>query len=152
MNPPGATPLEVDLKQLVDDLVARGIELPVLLRFTDLIQARVESLVSAFERAIREYDYKGVYRGVYPIKVNQQRHIVEDLVRFSRPHHLGLEAGSKPELLIVLALLTDPDALIVCNGYKDRDYIETAMLAHKLGRKVIIVVEKLEEVELIIDV
>ena len=112
---------------------------------------RASQLGLAFHRAIAEYDYQGSYRGVYPIKVNQQRHIVEDLVRFSQPHHLGLEAGSKPELLVVLALLDDPEALIVCNGYKDRDYIETAMLAHKLGRRVIVVVEMMEELNLILE-
>ncbi len=152
LNPPGKLPLEIDLKKLVDDLVARGVELPVLLRFTDLIKARVDTLVDAFERAKEAYDYKGAYRGVYPIKVNQQRHIVEDIVRFSKPHHLGLEAGSKPELLVVLALLEDPEALIICNGYKDRDYIETAMLAHKLGRRVIVVVENMDEIDHIIAV
>jgi len=150
LNPPGGQPLEVDLKVLVDDIVARGIELPVLLRLTDLIRVRVDTLVSAFRDAMREYEYTGEFRGVYPVKVNQQRHIVEDVVRFSRPHHLGLEAGSKPELLVVLALMDDPEAFIICNGYKDRDFVELALLAQKIGRRVILVVETLGEVDLIV--
>ncbi|MBW1877650.1 MAG: biosynthetic arginine decarboxylase [Deltaproteobacteria bacterium] len=150
LTPPGKQPLDVDLKILVDDIVAQGIELPVLLRLTDLIRARVDTLVSAFRHAMREYEYTGDFRGVYPIKVNQQRHIVEDVVRFSRPHHLGLEAGSKPELLVVLALMDDPEAFIICNGYKDRDYLEMALLAQKIGRRVILVVETLDEVDLLV--
>jgi arginine decarboxylase len=151
LHSPTDPPLEVDLKVLVDDIVAQGIELPVLLRLTDLIHARVDSLVAAFRNAMREYEYTGDFRGVYPIKVNQQRHVVEDVVRFSRAHHLGLEAGSKPELLVVLALLDDPEAFIICNGYKDRDYLEMALLAQKIGRQVIVVVETLDEVDLLIE-
>jgi arginine decarboxylase len=151
MVPPGAPGRSIDIRLLIDDLQRRGITLPILIRFTDLIKARVESLVTAFSTAIAEYEYQGRYRGVYPIKVNQQRHLVEDLVRFSGPHHLGLEAGSKPELMVVLALLEDPEALIICNGYKDRDYIEMALLARKLGRNCIIVVEKADEIDLVIE-
>ncbi len=151
MTPPGSH-RSIDIKALVDDLHRRGVALPILIRFTDLIKARIESLVSAFSNAIQEYEYSGRYRGVYPIKVNQQRHLVEDLVRFSAPHHLGLEAGSKPELMVVLAMLEDPEALIICNGYKDREYIEMALLARKLGRNCIIVVEKADEIDLILDV
>ena len=84
-------------------------------------------MVTAFESAMFEHSYQGNYRGVYPIKVNQQRHLIEDLVRFSKPHHLGLEAGSKPELMVVLAMLEDPEALIICNGYKDREYVDMAL-------------------------
>ncbi len=151
MTPPG-TNGGIDLKALVDDLQRRGIALPILLRFTDLVKARVDTLVGAFTTAIKEYEYQGRYRGVYPIKVNQQRHLVEDLVRFSKPHHLGLEAGSKPELMVVLAMLEDPEAMVICNGYKDREYIEMAMLARKLGRNCIVVVEKSDEVDLVLDV
>jgi arginine decarboxylase len=152
MVPPGAPAgRQIDIKVLVDDLQRRGITLPILIRFTDLIRARIETLVTAFETAIREYEYKGKYRGVYPIKVNQQRHLVEDLVRFERVHHMGLEAGSKPELMVVLAMHDDPDALVICNGYKDREYIEMALLARKLGRNVIIVVEKADEIDLVLD-
>src|SRR5207245_10375552 len=99
----------------------------------------------AVQQSIAENDYKGAYRGVYPIKVNQQRHVVEELIEYGRPFHLGLEAGSKPELLVALALQENPEALILCNGYKDRAYIETALLAQKLGRKVIITMDRLAE-------
>ena len=150
---PSRTPDKwLDVAGLIEHLVRRGIELPLLLRFTDLLQARIDTIAQAFHSAISEYDYKGVYRGVYPIKVNQQRHVVEDIVRFSRPHHMGLEAGSKPELLIVLAMLEDPEALIICNGYKDEEYIATAAMAQKLGRRPIIVIEKMDEVDLCIRV
>ncbi len=140
-----------DMKLLIDDLQARGIQLPILLRFTDILHHRIKTLANAFEKAIDSYEYQGVFRGVYPIKVNQQRHLLEQLVEFSEPYHLGLEAGSKPELLIVLALLNDPDALIVCNGYKDQEFIETALLAQKLGRRPLLVVEKFTEFKLIAD-
>ena len=152
MVPPGGTIAKsIDIKALVDDLLRRGITLPILLRFTDIVKARLETMVSAFENAIKEYEYQGRYRGVYPVKVNQQRHLVEDLVRFSAPHHLGLEAGSKPELMVVLALLEDPEAMIICNGYKDREYIEMALLARKLGRNCIIVIEKDDEVDVVLE-
>jgi arginine decarboxylase len=148
MCPPGASG-GVDLKLLVDDLKRRGIALPVLIRFSDLIQARIETLVRAFQRAFEEYGYSGQFRGVYPIKVNQDAHVVGDFVKYAAPHHLGLEAGSKPELQVVLAMLEDPEALIICNGYKDREYIQMALLARKLGRNCIIVVEKADELDLI---
>jgi arginine decarboxylase len=101
----------------------------------------------AFNSAIKEYDYKGQYRGVYPIKVNQNRTVVEEIIEFGRPFHYGLEAGSKPELLTVMAIHQDDEALIICNGYKDEEYIETALLASKLGRTVVLVVEKPSELE-----
>ncbi|MCB9687455.1 MAG: biosynthetic arginine decarboxylase [Alphaproteobacteria bacterium] len=148
MCPPGEKG-GVDLKVLVDDIVRRGIEMPVLIRFSDLIRARVENLVKAFEKAFEEYEYKGRFRGVYPIKVNQDAHVVGDFVKYAAPYHLGLEAGSKPELQVVLAMLEDPEALIICNGYKDREYIQMALLARKLGRNCIIVVEKMDELETI---
>jgi len=137
---PGSHP--IDLKELIDDLRERGLNLPILIRFSDILRTRVEQLCGSFQQAIAENDYKGSYRGVYPIKVNQQRHVVEELIEYGRPFNLGLEAGSKPELLVALALQENPEALIVCNGYKDRAYIETALLAQKLGRKVIIVVDR----------
>jgi arginine decarboxylase len=152
VTPAGPRNGGIDLKALCDDLARRGISMPILIRFTDILRMRITALAKAFHSAIREYEYKGQYRGVYPVKVNQQRHIVEDLVRFSEPFHMGLEAGSKPELLIVLALSNDPDALIVCNGYKDEEFIETALMARKLGRNPIIVVEKFSEFKLICDV
>ena len=151
VTPAGPRNDAIDLKGLIDDVQARGIQLPILLRFTDIVHHRVRTMVHAFDKAIDAYEYQGNYRGVFPIKVNQQRHLVEDLVRFSEPHHLGLEAGSKPELLIVLAMMDDPEALIVCNGYKDAEFIETALLAQKLGRNPLIVVEKFTEFKLIGD-
>jgi len=146
-RPDGA---RIDLLELVQDLEQRGQRPPLLIRFSDILAARVQGLCGAFDRAIGEYGYRGAFRGVYPIKVNQQRHVVEEIVEFGAPHHIGLEAGSKPELLIALALLETPGALIICNGYKDRKYIETALLAQRLGRTPIIVVDRFHEVELII--
>jgi arginine decarboxylase len=139
----------VDLKLLVDELLKRGIQLPLLIRFTDLLQARIRLLNEAFGSAIEEYNYRGQYRGVYPIKVNQARKVVEAITRFGRPYHYGLEAGSKPELLAAMAMLDDEDALVICNGYKDAHYIETALLASRLGPRVVIVVEKPSELKLI---
>jgi len=152
LAPDGPEGASVDLKVLVDDLQRRGISLPILLRFTDLLHARVRTLATAFEKAFETYGFTGRYRGVYPVKVNQQRDVVEDLVTLGRKWHLGLEAGSKPELMIVMALLDDPEARIICNGYKDVEYIETALMARQLGRNVTIVVEKGSEIDLIIKV
>lgn len=142
----------IDLKLLVDDLARRGIDMPVLVRFSDLVRARIEAIVQAFAEAREEHGFRGQYRGVYPIKVNQDAHVVGDFVKFAAPHHLGLEAGSKPELLIVLAMLEDPEALIICNGYKDVAYVQMALLARKLGRNCIIVVENPNEVDLVLQV
>jgi arginine decarboxylase len=150
VTPSGPNLARIDLKELVDDLLDRGLTLPILIRFSDILRRRVEMLAGSFQTAIAENDYKGTYRGVYPIKVNQQRHVVEELIEYGRPFNLGLEAGSKPELLVALALQENPEALILCNGYKDRGYIETAMLAQKLGRKVIIVIDRMNEVDTII--
>lgn len=146
---PDETTPAIDLKALVDEVRQRGVGLPLLFRFSDILRRRIEALNQAFNNAIEEYDYQGVYRGVYPIKVNQQRQVVEGIVHFGRPYHHGLEAGSKPELLAVLAMLEDEEALIICNGYKDEEYIETALLGSKLGRTIILVVEKLSELPMI---
>src|SRR6201996_2086342 len=137
----------IDMKELIEDLVARGIQLPILLRFSDILRARIELLCGAFTSAIREYGYGGQYRGVYPIKVNQNRTVVEEIIEFGRPFHYGLEAGSKPELLALMAIHQDDESLIICNGYKDEEYIETALLASKMGKTVILVVEKPSELE-----
>lgn len=142
----------IDLFKLVGDLKRRGIALPVLVRFSDILQGRVNGLVQAFDDAFIEYDYQGKYRGVYPIKVNQERHFVQAMVAAAKKHHIGLEAGSKPELLVSLAHMDDPEAIIVCNGYKDRQYIEMAILARKIDRSVILVVEKPYELDLILEV
>lgn len=149
VHPSGPGTSAIDLKELVDEVRERGIAPPLLIRFSEIIRERVVQLNEAFGRAIEEYGYKGVYRGVYPIKVNQDRFLVERLVEYGRPYHYGLEAGSKPELLAVMALLEDEEALIICNGYKDDEYIETALLASKLGLHVILVVEKPSELQLI---
>ncbi len=140
----------IDLLELVENLGRRGVHTPLLIRFNDILDSRVRGLSQCFREAIQEIDYRGTYRGVYPIKVNQQRHVVEELIRFGAPEKLGLEAGSKPELLIALALLDTPGALIICNGYKDRAYVETALLAQRLGRTPIIVVDRFHEIDLIL--
>ena len=145
----GAGDAKVDLKVLVDDLSKRGIQLPILIRFAGLLESRLGLLNGAFQTAIDRYGYRGEYRGVYPIKVNQSRQVIEGITKFGRAFHYGLEAGSKPELLAVMAMLDDQDALVVCNGYKDEQYIETALLASKLRRDVIIVIEKPTELELV---
>ncbi len=150
VHPRGPGGPSLDLKALVDELQRRGIALPILIRFSDILRARVEALNEAFHKAIAEYGYKGRYLGVYPIKVNQQRQVVDEIVSYGRPYHFGLEAGSKPELLAALALLEDPEPLIICNGYKDEDFVEMALLATKLGKAVIPVVEKFSELELIV--
>ncbi len=121
----------IDMKELVDEVRRRGIGLPLLIRFSDILQHRIVELNEAFRRAIGEYGYKGLYKGVYPIKVNQDRYVVEQITKAGKPYHYGLEAGSKPELLAVLAMLDDEDALVICNGYKDEEYVETALLAHE---------------------
>jgi len=140
----------IDLLDLVQDLHQRGLRTPLLVRFSDIIASRVQGLCAAFNKAISEYGYKGDFRGVYPIKVNQQRHVVEEIVEYGAALNVGLEAGSKPELLIALAIMDTPGALIICNGYKDRSYIEMALLAQRLGRTPIIVVDRFREVDLII--
>src|SRR5215218_739724 len=152
VHPGGPKTPAIDLKELVDEVRERGINLPLLIRFSEIIKARVVELNEAFGRAIKEYGYKASYRGVYPIKVNQDRYLVERLVEYGRPYHFGLEAGSKPELLAVMAMLEDEEAVIICNGYKDEEYIETGLLATKLGRHVILVVEKPSELPLILQI
>lgn len=141
----------VDLKELVDELIQRGIEMPMLLRFSDILRSRIQQLCEAFQKAFAENSYNGAYMGVYPIKVNQQRHIVEEVVQYGAPYHYGLEAGSKPELLAVLALLEATEPLVICNGYKDNEYIDMALWATKLGRTIILVVEEFGELQRIID-
>ena len=140
----------IDLKDLVDQLQARGIQLPILLRFTDILRHRVGELADAFHKAITEYDYQGTYCCVYPIKVNQQRQVVEEILDFGKPFHFGLEAGSKPELMAVMAVANGTETPIICNGFKDDEFIRMTMWARKLGRQVIPVVEKFTELEAII--
>ena len=148
--PRGSDGAAIDLLELVQDLERRGLRTPLLIRFSDILASRVEGLSRAFGAAITEYSYRGRYRGVYPIKVNQQRQVVEEVIRYGASLGVGLEAGSKPELLVALALLDTPDALIVCNGYKDRAYIELALLAQRLGRTPIVVIDRFHEIDLVI--
>ncbi|HCQ21877.1 MAG: biosynthetic arginine decarboxylase [Aphanizomenon sp.] len=150
VSPKGERGGSLDLFELVNALKQRNLGLPMLIRFSDILEDRIERLNACFAKAIARYNYPGVYRGVFPVKCNQQRHLIEDLVRFGKPHQFGLEAGSKPELMIALALLDTPGALLICNGYKDQEYIETAMLAQRLGQTPIIVLEQIEEVDLAI--
>ena len=141
----------LDLYDLVSALKQRNLSLPLLVRFSDILEHRIERLNACFAKAIARYNYDGVYKGVFPVKCNQQKHLVEDLVKFGRPYQFGLEAGSKPELTIAIAMLNNPGALLICNGYKDREYIETAILAQKLDQTPIIVLEQIEEVEIAIE-
>ena len=140
----------IDLKQLVDRLQVRGIDLPILLRFAEILQHRLGELHGVFATAIKDSGYRGEYCCVYPVKVNQQRQVVEEVLRFGKPYHFGLEAGSKPELLAVIAL-ADNETPIICNGFKDAEFIETAMLAQKIGRQIIPVVERFSELNLVLE-
>jgi arginine decarboxylase len=140
----------IDLKELIDRLQVRGIDLPILLRFGEILEHRLGEIHGAFAAAMKESGYHGDYCCVYPIKVNQQRQVVEEVLRFGRPFKFGLEAGSKPELLAVIAL-ADNETPIICNGFKDAEFIETAMLAQKIGRHIIPVVERFSELSLIIE-
>ena len=140
----------IDMKQLVDHLQLRGIGLPILIRFKDILKQRIADIHAAFQGAITQHQYEGRYTCVYPIKVNQQRQVVEEVLDFGRPYDFGLEAGSKPELLAVIAMTTN-DTPIICNGFKDAEFIEMAMLAQKMGRRIIPVVEKYTELGLILE-
>jgi arginine decarboxylase len=147
---PAKDPLRrIDLKKLVDTLVLRGIQLPILIRFGEILKHRLGEVHQAFQNAIAEHGYQGSYSCVYPIKVNQQKQVVEEVFQFGRPYRFGLEAGSKPELLAVLAV-ADNETPIICNGFKDDEYIEMVLLASKIGRQIIPVVEKYTELDLII--
>ena len=150
VRPAGEAGPGLDMYNLVQDLRERGIRMPILLRFPDIIKSRLDLLAGCFARAVDEAKYTGVYRGVYPIKVNQQKHLVEEILDFGRAHNIGLEAGSKPELLISLAQMDTPGALIICNGFKDHDYIEMALISQRLGRNTIVVVDRYSELAMII--
>jgi arginine decarboxylase len=149
---PNRNGLEADLHEIVRSLAQRGIQSPVLLRFDGILRDRVKKLGESFERAIAEFSYTGNYRPVYPIKVNQQRHVVDIVRQAGRERLLGLEVGSKPELLAVLAVHDTPGALLLCNGYKDREYIDLALMARKIGRRSIVIVEQLHELEQVMSV
>ena len=140
----------IDLLEVVNEARARHLGFPLVIRFQDLLRHRVESINRVFQTAITEFGYRNEYRGVFPIKVNQLREVIEEIVDAGQPFHFGLEAGSKPELVAALAMHQDPESLIICNGYKDPAFIRIALLGCKLGKSVVIVVEKLEELEQII--
>src|SRR4030081_2918212 len=147
-----ATPLQelggnIDLLEVVNEARARGLGFPLVIRFQDLLRHRVESVNRAFQSAVSEFSYRNDYRGFFRIKVNQLREVIEEIVDAGQQFHFGLEAGSKPELVAALAMHKDAESLIICNGYKDAAYIRIALLGRKLGKSVIIVVEKLEELE-----
>ena len=144
--------VEVDLKELVEELSLRDVSAPMLIRFPDILDSRIEKMASCFKIASEEYVYKAQNFIIYPIKVNQMRPVVEEIVSHGKKFNIGLEAGSKPELHAVIAINTDNDSLIICNGYKDDAYIELALLAQKMGRRIFLVVEKLSELKLIIKI
>lgn len=144
--------VEIDLKDVIDELGIRDVSTPVLLRFPDILDHRIETISNCFKNASKEYGFNGSYYNIYPIKVNQVRPVVEEIMRYGKKFNIGLEAGSKPELHAVLAITNNPDALIICNGYKDEDFIELALLAQKMGKKIYLVAEKLNELKLIIKI
>ncbi|MCU7932276.1 MAG: biosynthetic arginine decarboxylase [Candidatus Thiodiazotropha sp. (ex Codakia rugifera)] len=141
----------IDLKQLCDDLAIKGLRPPLLLRFSDMLKQRMSQIHKRFSIACDEAEYSGRYYGVYPIKVNQQRQVIEEIVEFGSNYNWGLEAGSKPELHATLAMLEDVEGLIVCNGYKDQEFIDLALMGLKMGKQVFVVVEKPDELALILD-
>ena len=140
---------QIDLREVMDELSLRDVTSPVLLRFPDILDNRIEKTSECFMKAAKEYDYKGENFVIYPIKVNQMQPVVEEIISHGRKFNLGLEAGSKPELHAVIAIQCQSDSLIICNGYKDQSYIELALLAQKMGKRIFIVVEKLNELEII---
>ena len=140
---------QIDLRDVMDELALRDVTTPVLLRFPDILDNRIEKTANCFNIAAKEYDYKAENFIIYPIKVNQMQPVVEEIISHGRKFNLGLEAGSKPELHAVIALQCQSDSLIICNGYKDQNYIELALLAQKMGKRIFIVVEKLNELDII---
>lgn len=142
---------EIDLFEFVKSLVQRGIEVPLLIRFDGILRDRVRRIQTAFDSAIKEFNYQASYKAAYPIKVNQQRHVVDIIRQAGRENQLGLEVGSKPELIAVLAMHDTPGALLLCNGYKDGEYIELALMANKVGRRSIIIVEQLYELKQVVE-
>src|SRR5260370_5192080 len=140
----------VELTDVIEEAKGRGLKFPLLIRFQDILRHRVESINQAFRASIAEFNYQGQYRGVFPIKVNQLREVVEEILDAGKPYNFGLEVGSKPELFAGLAMQNHMGSLIICNGYKDAGFIKMAILGIKLGKRVIMVVEKLEELRQII--
>ncbi|HYL31465.1 MAG TPA: biosynthetic arginine decarboxylase [Gemmatimonadales bacterium] len=152
VHPDGNPKRGLDLYQLALDLNAQGVGLPLLLRFSDILRSRIQALAGQFESTIKEFGYDGSYTTVYPVKVNQQRHVVQEIVEFGTPHGAGLECGSKPELMAVLGLNESTNHLIVCNGYKDEEFMRLALMGQKLGHTVLIVLEQLNELEVLLRV
>lgn len=148
----GTNKVDIDLKELIDELQIRDVTTPVLLRFPEILDDRIESMTNCFAKASEEYGFRGHYYNIYPIKVNQNKPVIDEIVRSGKKYNIGLEAGSKPELHVVLAATSSSDTIIVCNGYKDEDFIELALLAQKMGKKIFIVVEKLNELKLTIEI
>jgi arginine decarboxylase len=149
---PRLNDIRIDMKAVIDEIREENIQFPVVVRFHDVLRSQVVTLNETFREVINEASYKGKYRGVYPIKVNQMREVVEEIVDAGKPYDYGLEAGSKPELLAVLAYNTNPDALTILNGYKDEEFLKLALLGRKLGRKVVVVIEKFSELSMLIKV
>jgi arginine decarboxylase len=145
------TTKEVSLFEVIEGLRDRGTHLPVLLRFRDLLHSRIAEINESFRKAIKDSGYRGEYRGVYPIKVNQQRQVIEEIAEFGKKYHYGLEAGSKPELIAALAHMHDPEAYIICNGYKDEEFIDLALHSQKMGLRIMLVLEMPSELELILE-
>ncbi len=152
IHPHGLPGPAIDLMDVIEDVQERGLGFPCVIRFQDVLRARVKQINETFRAAIRDHNYGGHYFGVYPIKVNQMREVVEEIIDAGAPYHFGLEAGSKGELLVVLAHNTDSEAITVCNGYKDEEFMRLALLGRKLGRKIIVVIEKLSELPLLLRV
>ncbi len=152
VHPDGEPGNGIDLYQIASDLSAQGVGMPLLMRFSDILQSRITELADRFSEAITEFGYEGTYQTVYPIKVNQQRHVVQEIVEFGTPHGVGLECGSKPELMAVLGLNESSHHLIVCNGYKDEEFMRLALIGQQLGHKVVIVLEQVSELDVLLKV
>jgi len=145
VQPYGREGPSIDIMDVIEDIQEKKLGFPCIIRFQDILRSRVVTLNESFTRAIQEQNYQGQYFGVYPIKVNQMAEVVQEILDAGAPYHYGLEAGSKGELLTVLALNSDLEALTICNGYKDEPYMRLAMLGRKLERKIIVVIEKISE-------
>ena len=152
-NPkPDDCSVRIRLSDVIEEARQKNLRTPLLIRFQDILQHRVQTINAAFDKSIKEFNYKSGYRGVFPIKVNQLREVVEEILEAGKPYHTGLEVGSKPELFAALAIQKNPESLIVCNGYKDKSYIQTALLGQKMGKTVVLVIEKMEELSPILEV
>ena len=152
-NPkPDDCSVRIRLSDVIEEARQKNLRTPLLIRFQDILQHRVQTINAAFDKSIKEFNYKSGYRGVFPIKVNQLREVVEEILEAGKPYHIGLEVGSKPELFAALAIQKNPESLIVCNGYKDKSYIQTALLGQKIGKTVVLVIEKMEELSPILEV